>query len=123
MISLHKHVTRVFPPDWSNTHLFLLYCHNLSSQARFYIVKGCGDYIFPGRGRKDQLGKIPIEINSNMTADLDRHSPKMKIGCQILNNAPICTMIASKSSHWQDISYDRTIPVLETDTLQLANAS
>ncbi len=36
---------------------------------------------FSGRGRKCQLGKITIEINSNsnMTVDLGCHSPKMKI--------------------------------------------
>ncbi len=56
----------------------------------------CGDYTVPVRGRKCQLREIPIEINySNMTVDLGHHSSKIKIGCQILNNARNFTMLGS----------------------------
>ncbi len=59
---------------------------------------------FPGRGRKCQLGKIPIEINSNMTVDLGHHGLKMKIGCQIFNNVPNVTMLASECLYLLDLS-------------------
>ncbi len=38
-------------------------------------VKGCGNYIFPGRVRKWLFGKIHIEINSNMAVEL--HNAKI----------------------------------------------
>ncbi len=80
--------------------LLNFHCLHIGILKQFYLkeIKGCGDYINPGRGRKCQLGKIPIEINSNMTVDLGCQSPKMKIDCQILNNDPNFTIFVFLSS-------------------------
>ncbi len=94
---------KVFIIGWSN--LLNFPCLHIGILKQSY-VKNVGT-IFPGRGGKSQLWKIPIEINSWIwqLALLGRyHNRKMKICCQIPNNAPNFIMLCSKCLYLWDLS-------------------
>ncbi len=95
-----KCTVRIFIIGWSN--LLNFPCLHIGILKQSY-GKICGNYIIPGIGRKCQLGKIPIEINSNITVDLGCHSPNMEIGYQICNNASNFTMLGSKYLYLSDL--------------------
>ncbi len=79
-----KCAVRIFIIAWS-TDLLNFPCLHIGILKQSYI-KWCGNHIFPCRGRKCQLGQIPLCCLS----------PKKKIGFQIPNNAQDFTMLVSK---------------------------